>query len=485
MKILYKIKLIVIVLLVMGCDSNEFLTITPSNSNTPLSFYNSEKQITEGVNAIYSTNRGLNNGQWRFGEFRSDNTSYQRNEADRGGSPTEEIDEFTMNSDNGNIGGYWNGWYGGVLDCNLVLNNIDNVDFDDEDLKSARKGEALFFRSYFYLNLARSFGDIPFHKLVASSVEDAFGEEFTSRIPVNQVYDEILIDNEQAIDFLPASWPNSEKGRATKGAALMLQAKILMTIQRYAEAIPYLRQMEGLGYNILGNYEMIFNPSNKNHAESVFEIQFDFASGQASNFLGQFVPFTSGNRILIFTQASGRAGLNQPTQDIIDLYPNNDARAAVNIAFDMGEPYVNKYNYAPLAPGQQDVNFPMYRYADARLMLAECLAQTGSFQQGIDIINNEIRPRTGVTDPVTAASQTEALDKIAIERRLELAFENHRWFDLVRTGKAVDVMKAHGDDLLALKPHLTQGLEYENIRTLLAIPFNQVDQYGYPQNPGW
>ncbi|PQV48844.1 SusD-like starch-binding protein associating with outer membrane [Jejuia pallidilutea] len=485
MKILHKIKFVVVALIIVSCDANEFLDIQPANSNTPLSFYTSEKQITEGVNAIYSTNRTINNGQWRFGEFRSDNTSYQRNEADRGGTPTEEIDEFTMNSDNGNISSYWNAWYGGILDCNLVLNNIDNVDFDDEELMNSRKGEALFFRSYFYLNLARSFGDIPFHRLVASSVDDAFSEVFTSRIPVSEVYEEILEDNQEAINYLPASWPNSEVGRATKGAALMLQAKILMTIQRYDEAIPYLRQMEGLGYSILGNYEMVFNPSNKNHAESVFEIQFDYASGQASNFLGQFVPFTSGRDILIFNPASGRAGLNQPTQDIIDLYPADDARAAVNIAYNRGEAFVNKYNYAPLAPGQQDVNFPMFRYADARLMLAECLAQTGSYQAGIDIINNEIRPRTGVAAPVTATSQEDALEKIAVERRLELAFENHRWFDLLRTGKAVETMKAHGEDQMALKPHLTDGLEYENIRTLLAIPFNQVDQYGYAQNPGW
>lgn len=485
MKILYRIKLIIIVAFITSCDTNEFLDIKPQNSNTPLSFYTSEKQITEGVNTIYSTNRSVNNGQWRFGEFRSDNTSYQRNNADRGGASLEEIDEFTMQSDNGNIGSYWNGWYGGVLDCNLVLNNIDDVSFDDPDLKNARKGEALFFRSYFYLNLARSFGDIPFHKLVASSVEDAFREEFTSRVPVNQVYEQILIDNQQAIDFLPASWPNSEKGRATKGAALMLQAKILMTVKRYAEAIPYLRDMESLGYTILSDYEKVFNPNNKNHKESVFEIQFDYASGQASNFLGQFVPFTSGRDILIFGPANGRAGRNQPTTDIINLYPAGDARFNVNIAFNRGEAFVNKYNYAPLNPGQQDVNFPMFRYADARLMLAECLAQSASFQDGIDIINNEIRPRTGLTTPVTASTKEEALEKIATERRLELAFENHRWFDLLRTDKAVEVMTAHGAQEISIKPHLTSGLEYNNIRTLLAIPFNQVDQYGYQQNPGW
>lgn len=485
MKIVYKIKLLLIAIVIVSCDSNEFLDIKPSNSNTPLSFYTSEKQITEGVNAIYSTNRSLNNGQWRFGEFRSDNTSYQRNNSDRGGASTEEIDEFTMNSDNGNIGSYWGGWYGGVLDCNLVLNNIDKVTFTSDALKNARMGEALFFRSYFYLNLARSFGDIPYHKLVPTSVNDAFREEFTSRIPVNQVYEDLLIDNQKAIDFLPASWPATDKGRATKGAALMLQAKILMTIGRYSEAIPHLRAMESLGYQILTNYKQVFDPANKNHKESVFEIQFDYASGQASNFLTNFVPYTSGKDILIFVSASTRAGLNQPTKNIIDLYPVGDARAAVNIAYNRGQAYVNKYNYAPIAAGQQNVNFPMFRYADARLMLAECLAEGSDYQLGINIINNEIRPRTGLVAPVTAANKTEALQKIAVERRLELAFENHRWFDLVRRGEAVQVMLAHGIQERALKPHLTSGLEYTNIRTLLAIPFNQADQYGYPQNSGW
>ena len=484
MKNIFKIVLLTSIISFLSCDVDEFLNLTPANGYTAIAFFENEKQITEGVNAIYNTNRSINNGQWRFGEFRSDNTSYQRNEADRGGQLTEEIDEFTMNSDNPNISSYWNGWYGGILDCNVVLNRIDDIEFEDQDLKNARKGEALFFRSYFYLNLARSYGDVPFHRLVADSPTDALREEFTQRIAVDEIYAEILSDNQQAIDLLPQSWPASDKGRATKGAALMLQAKILMTNGKYAEAIPFLRQMEGLGYQILGNYKQCFDPANKNHAESVFEIQFSFANGQASNFLGQFVPWNSGRSILIFTSANGRAGLNQPTRDIIDLYPANDAREDVNIAYFRGEPYVNKYNYAPLAPGQQDVNFPMFRYADARLMLAECLARTGSFAQGIAIINNEIRPRTGA-GPVAAATQEQALDVIAVERRLELAFENHRWFDLLRYGNAVQVMTAHGQAQINQKPHLRQGLEYNNIRTILAIPFNQVQQFGYTQNQGW
>lgn len=485
-------KNIILLLLAMqfsfiSCDDpDDFLTTTPINSHTPLAFYQTEKQINDGVVAIYNENRNFNNGQWRFGEFRSDNTSYQRNEADRGGSGTEAIDEFTMNSDNGNIGGYWNGLYNAVLACNVVLENIDNVEFTEvPENKDFRRGEALFFRAWFYFNLVRSFGDIPLHTLVASSPTDALREEFTSRKPASEVYQFILQEAQQAIDLLPGSWPASEAGRATKGAALMLKAKIHMAIQEYQQAIPLLMDMETLGYQILPVYEQVFNPDNKNHAESVFEIQYSFANGQPSNFLGQFVPFTSGDRILIFTSASGRAGLNQPTQDLIDLFPEGDARDTVSIAFDNGVPFINKFNYAPLAPGAQDVNWPMFRYADARLMLAECLAETGSWQEGIEIINNDIRPRTGVTEPVVASDQADAIQKIADERRLELAFENHRWFDLVRTGKAVEVMTAHGQGQIAIKPHLTPGLEYANIRTLLAIPFSQVDQFGYTQNPGW
>lgn len=474
-----------LVAVISACDVDDFLDIKPANSNTPLSFYETEKQINEAVIAIYSHNRGINNGQWRFGEFRSDNTYYQRNEADRGGFGTEEIDEFTMNSDNGNIGGYWNGWYRGVLLTNVVLENIDNVDFlQAPDNKEFRRGEALFFRAWFYLNLARSFGDVPLVTSVATDPEGALDGEFTNRVPVREVYDLILSDAQSAIDLLPEAWPG-EVGRTTKGAALMLKAKVHMTLQEYDLAIPLLREMEGLGYRILANYEQVFNPNNKNNAESVFEIQFSFNNGQASDFLSAFVPFTSRNRVLIFNNASSRAGLNQPTQDLINLYPDGDIREQVSIDYDQGVPFVGKYNYTPLAPNQQDVNWPMFRYADARLMLAECLAETGAWAQGIAIINNEIRPRTGVAAPVVATGQQDALSKIAIERRLELAFENHRWFDLVRRGEAEQVMLAHGQQLMSERTFLTPGLEYSNIRTLLAIPFVQVEQFGYTQNPGW
>lgn len=381
-------------ILVASCEVEEFLTNEPVDSNTSISFYNTEKQINEGVISIYSQNRSINNGQWRFGEFRSDNTSFQFNPGDGGGHLTEAIDEFTMNSDNPNISDYWNDWYRGILKTNLVLNNIEDVEFRDEELKAYRKGEALFFRSWFYFNLVRSYGDIPYHTLIASDPDDAIREEFTTRQPAEEVYEKILAEAQMAIDLLPASW-SGEVGRATKGAALMLKAKIHMARQQYAEAIPLLRQMETLGYSLLDNYQQIFDPANKNHKESVFEIQFSFEDGQASNFLSKFVPYNSGDDILIFNRATGRAGLNQPTQDIIDLYPESDIRASVNIAFYEGEPYVNKYNYAPLAPNQQNVNFPMFRYADARLMLAECLAQTGNFEEGIAIINNEIRPKVG------------------------------------------------------------------------------------------
>lgn len=485
MKKIYIIALVSILSL-GSCNFEEFLETSPVNSNTPLSFFETEKQINEGVTAIYNKNRSINNGQWRFGEFRSDNTYYQRNPSDRGGSGTEEIDEFTMNSNNGNISDYWNDWYNGVLSCNIVLQNIEDVPFNSQpELKDIRKGEALFFRSWFYFNLVRSFGDVPLVTNVAVSPESALEGEYTDRVPTKDVYTKILEDVQMAIDFLPDSWNGADVGRVTKGAALMLKAKVYMTNQEFEKAIPLLREMEGLGYEILSNYEQVFNPDNKNHKESVFEVQFSFANGQSSNFLGQFVPFTSGNRILIFNPASSRAGLNQPTQDLIDLYPEGDLRSDVSIAYDLGVPYVNKYNYAPLAPGAQDVNWPMFRYADARLMLAECLAETGSFVDAISIINNEIRPRTGVVVPVTALSRDEALEKIAIERRLELAFENHRWFDLVRTGRAEEIMTAQGQELYQERDFLTPGLEYTNIRTLLAIPFQQVDQFGYEQNPGW
>lgn len=469
-----------------SCD--DFLDVRPETFLTPGNFYQNEQQIDQAVAAVYNVNRGLiNDVHWRIGENRSDNTSFQYNPSDRGGIPNEEVDEFLMNSSNGVLSGYWNRCYTGISRANFILGNIDEVNYANETVKEYRKGEVLFLRSWFYFNLARIFGDVPYVTTPGTSPEVIFTDEFLTRVPVAQVYDRILADVQQAIDFLPNA-DETESGRATIGAALMLKAKMHMALQEFEQAIPLLEQIQGLGYELLPDYPSIFSPNNKNNSESIFEIQYSFALGQGSNFVTRFVPFNSGNDILGASGPAGsRAGQNQPTQDLIDLYSSSDIRFQHNISFyNAGSttvPWMSKYNFGFEDNGIQDINLPMFRYADALLMLAECRNEVFGLDQTAIILLNQIRLRAGIR-PINITDPQQLREAIETERRLELAFENHRWFDLVRTGRAVEVMTAHGEAQKAEKSTVTPEA-YTNIRTLLGIPLREVEEFGFNQNPGW
>lgn len=471
----------------ISCD--DFLETFPETDRTPENFFQNEVQMVEAVAGIYNVNRQLiNQLQGRIGENRSDNTSFQFNPNDRGGSLVEAVDEFVMLSDNPFLVEYWRQNFLGIARSNFLLENLDGAEFVNEADREAIRGEALFLRSWFYFNLVRAYGDIPYATSAADSPDEAVSAEFIERIAVSQIYVNILADAQIAIDLLPTQWDEQNTGRATRGAALMLKAKMHMAQSQFDLAIPLLEEMGTLGYQLLPSYESIFNPNNKNHTESVFEIQYSFAVGQPSNFLSPFVPFNSGFDILGDSGPAGpRAGQNQPTQDLINLYGDNDPRRDNNIGFYEKDgviiPWMAKFNYPFEDLQQQDVNFPMFRYADALLMLAECYNEVGGGDA--KAIVEQIRTRAGIPDPaIDATSQEELRQAIADERRLELAFENHRYFDLVRTGRLAEVMTAHGIDQKAEKTTVLPDA-YTNIRTILGIPNGQIIEFGYEQNEGW
>ncbi len=482
-----KIYIFLMGLTFVGCS--DFLDETPENFITPQGFFRNEQQINEAVSAIYNSNRNLMNEEhWRLGENRSDNSSFQFNPGDRGGIPNEEVDLFLMLAANPNIAGYWNSAYSGISRANFTLANLDNVEFLNENNKAVRRGEVLFLRSWFYFNLAQLYGDVPLVLSAGDSPDRILSSEYIDRVPVAQVYEQILTDMEVAVNLLPLK-EATEAGRATKGAALMLKAKMHMVLNQFTEARGLLQEMQSHGYALLPDYASIFAPNNKNNSESVFEIQYSFALGQGSDLVSRFVPFNSGSDILGENGPAGsRAGQNQPTQDLINLYDPADKRFLHNISFyDDGvvnEPWMSKFNFGFEAQGTntQNVNFPMFRYADALLMLAECYNEVGGGDP-VAIIE-QIRTRALTNAALTPAELSNLDETIADERRRELAFENHRWFDLVRTGRAVDVMSAHGMQQKAEKVTVPPQA-YTNIRTLLAVPQGQVEEFGFEQTPGW
>ncbi|MGB5819752.1 MAG: RagB/SusD family nutrient uptake outer membrane protein [Saonia sp.] len=476
-------------LLLVSCE--DFLEETPEDFRTPTSFFQTESEIDQGIAGIYGKNRFLHNGdgklQLRFGESRSDNTNIEVT-GDTGGFDDDQLNEFTMDATNGRIRAYWGENYIGISRANFVLASIDAVTFGNPDAKNARKGEALFLRTLFYFNLARIYGDVPYVVNPGQSPDQILAEEFIERDPQSEVYASILLDAQEAIDLLPVQ--TNDPGRATRGAALMLKAKIHMALQQFNEARPLLEEITTLGYALLPNYTDVF--FTKNHNEGIFEIQFSPALNQGADFLRNFVPFSSGQDIVGGNSTpNSRGNQFQPTQDLIDVYSDNDLRRAHNISTYLDVPTNTEFQWASkfafpfdeVQVNQQNINWQMYRYADALLMLAECYEKVGGGDPATII--EQIRARAGLPDPTLSTTELSDLEQtIADERRRELAFEGHRYFDLLRTGKLVEVMTTHGAQQVADGLSTTGGA-YQNIRTIIGIPDGQVVQFGFQQTPGW
>ncbi len=480
---------------IISC-SKSFLDVEPIDRYVVSNFVQNQGQVEQAVVACYRKVFAIaNNYIWIYGDFLSDNTSYYRNPTDRGGVATEEVDEFMAEARNTTFNGVYQESFEGVTRSNYVLGNIENITFTSDSLKNLRKAEAQFFRAWHYFNLVRLFGDVP---LVTQVITDSRESYKLKRDPADQIYPQIIIPDAQfAVEKLPTKVPASQTGRLTKGAALMLLSKIYMTQKRFAEAKPLLEEVTRLGYALNANYVDNFNPSKKNSPESIYEIQAgDITS--AFGLMGQWAPWGSA-RTVWGAGANSRGGLNQPTEDLIKAYETADSlrsKVVVGIykAGTVDVPYMNKFNYYDAALNANAINYPIYRYADALLMLAECQNETNETDKAIANLNL-IRTRAkipsktrGNANPVYAVnSQADMRTAIEKERQIELAGEGRRWFDLVRTGRAEQVMKEHGarEKANELKKTYLLPEAFIKIRILLPMPDREIREFGFSQTPEW
>lgn len=491
MKIKYILSSAFLVLISLNACKKELTYLDPVNNYSYYNFPENEDQVNQAVVAIYAHARTMfNNNLWQLGEFRSDNTSFRFNPNDRGGFATEQLDEFTALSDNGIISNMWDDSYQGIVRTNYALQNLDDITFRDPLVKKARQAEAKFWRAWYYFNLVRLYGDVPLvTKVIIIPSEGATYQ----REPVSKIYNDLIIpDAVTAVAGLPTTTSATDKGRLTKGAAIMLLAKVYMTLNRWNDAVTTLTDLPTLGYSLNANYVDNFDPFKKNGPESILEMQSDAAQAVTYGFYGSWTPWGTGTTIFP-GGSNSRGGLNQPTKDLINSYEANDRRKAVTIGTTNNIDFLRKFLYWDLATRTNPVNFPVYRYADGLLMLAEALNEQAFPNTTAFNYLNQVRTRAGLpnktqNNPIPAlAINSQADFRIAIERerRVELAGENHRWFDLLRTNRAVTVMIAHGLAEKVLKPTTLGQGAYENIKTLLAIPFRQQERFKYTQNPGW
>jgi len=388
----------------------------------------------------------------------------------------------------------WSRNYTGIYRANVMLEKTGNVPGLSDDLKARYVAEMKFLRAYYYFDLVRLFGNIPLITTVLQS------DQFFNQLQVKpaDVYAQIEKDLGDAIPNLPATVTTAENGRVTKGAAQALLGKAIIyenNTARMQEAAAALEQVNSSSnYHLLTNYADIFDPGNKFNAESIFEIGHTSTAGKGwgnwPNFDGNVGVQMVGPRSYsgpVFESNAAGYGFCPVTLDLVNALKDDPRYPATIINMDSLQAagyctYQKSYQntgyfirkFAPLAAYQGTVgdiplNWPNdeieIRLADTYLLEAEALVRGGGDQVKAQSYLDKVRARVGLP------SVTATLDNIYNERRLELATEGHRWFDLVRTGKAATVLAPKGFTA--------------NKNEVLPIPLAELSNTKLVQNPGY
>lgn len=442
--------LLVSFLAIFGC-TQEYLENTEEYTIDSENYFNSEEDYYNALIGVYDVLQStyLN---VIMGEIASDNT------VSGGESATDvigwqQIDEMEHTPVNANLDDLWDWNFAGVQRANYILEYKDKIDFEG---KSTIIAEARFLRAYFTFELLKWFGPIP----LKGDERFVLGDEKTiPRAPVEEVYAQIESDLKFAIEHLDYTAP--QVGRATKGAAQALLGKAYLYQEEFQKAADVLTNLINNGPYALADYTTLFLQEGENGVGSVFEIQYTGEEGAGFGCL----QCSEGNVAVGFNGVRNYSGpvfesgysFNLPTQEVVDLFTENDIRKEVSIldieawAAKTGASYTEGYKhtgyfnrkYLPRkndnagdANLTQPNNYRAIRYADVLLMAAEALNRGNIDDERARMYLNLVRVRAGL-EPVTV-SGSNLTQAIYTTRRLELIGEGHRFFDLVRTGRAAE-----------------------------------------------
>ena len=449
--------------LLTGCKSG-FLDLTPQSQPNADNFYRTANDFGNAVNGAYDALQSANQYGGDFNtllEARSDNVL--DNDPSSNAGLRYNIDRFIEPTTNTVLRDTWGSLYTGINRTNLILDKIDAIPFD-ATLKARYTGEAQFIRALSYFNLVRLWGKVPL-VLKAGSTADA---RAYIRNEVTDIYAAIEKDLTAAATNLPASYSGSDVGRATSGAAKALLGKVLITEQKYTQAVQVLREVANSNtYRLLPAIGDVFTVANKNNAEIVFAVKFRKGVGGVSEGHGLWFGTNIGDNI---------------EKSLRSAYAADDKRLPLiaQIAVPSNVNVVpRKYYDEVSATNDVGNDYPVLRYADVILLLAEALNEVGYQANGEALqLLNQIRTRAGVAVYTAAqlSSQAAFRDAVLAERRLEFPLEGQRWFDLIRTGKAIDAIKV-------------TGITVPANRLIYPIPQSEIDVYNNPgtfaQNPGY
>ncbi|RED43871.1 putative outer membrane starch-binding protein [Winogradskyella eximia] len=471
----------------ISCDSEEFLNPLPDTAIVVENYYQTDEDVLAGIIGIYDAIQGVNENtdssyersnrgvqvEYLLTEHRTDNTRGKTSEGSKA-----DFHRYLIDATNAQSEDYYQSMYQIIFRANDILVYIDAA---SEENRAKYVAEAKFLRAYAYFNLVRLFGDVP---LVTSVVgPEETGALFT-RVDEAQVYEQIIADLVEAKDVLD----NTYKSRASKAAAQGLLAKVYLTQGvNYGEAAQLCLDVMSSGFSLQDNFSDVFY--NELNDEIIFAVQYEFGNSDESQAFS--AEFTSFNR-------QGREdGLNLVEQNLIDdfaVYGGNRT-AASYVALGTGTNISNEViKFLPFGTDLNAVPEPTYgpsaqqagndwiilRYSDVLLMHAEAILAGGAQTNSAAAIDSymEVRVRAGF-DAVTDRPSVLTKEALLVERRVELAFENQRFFDLVRFGVANEVIGDYA---------ASQGFSDYNVRQLLLpIPSREINLSDnvLGQNPGY
>lgn len=436
----------------ISCEDD--LNVDPNEKISETDLLSNPAKATQLVNGVYDKmlDYDMNSFSW-IGI-----TSITSDDADKGstsgdsGADKNKLDNLTFASSDVSFNDVWKARYTGIGRANATLFYLEKLNIDPT-LKSRLIGEVKFLRALWYFDLVRCFGGVPIvvnYDVDINDTETILNTAYT-RKSKQETYAQIELDLLDAINRLPlkGQYAPTEIGRATKGAAQGLLAKVYLYQEKYVQSFDMAGQVMGSGqYGLLTDYAQVWREAGENGPESIFEVQAISGNGIQSY---SYVQEPRGTPDLGW-------GFNTPSLSLTNSYEPGDLRKDATIMFipsTLWDGFVApatlnnpRYNYkayqsriaeSPFTDREQSgKNLRILKYSDILLIRAEAAYRIGNTAEALAQVN-VIRTRAGLPPALTVTLQS-----IWNERRWEMAMEHDRWFDLVRTGQALSAMAANG-----------------------------------------
>jgi hypothetical protein len=503
-----------------GCND---LSLEPLDKLNAETFYKTHADFDAAIFATYSSIQdfwnissetlGEDGEYWKISLATTDDVAADGNN----GGPTS-YDELRINPSDNAFAAIYAQIYEGILRANIVLHNLDLENELTDEEKDQFEGEAKFLRAFFHFEAMKWWGTPPLVTEAITSFTSVNDLKHGNATPA-ELYAQILSDFQDAFAKLPDTWDSGNTGRATKWAAKAYEGKVLVWKGDWALARTAFEDVIASNkYQLIDtdnpaqDLEDVFAFDNENNSESIFEVQFGGPFSDDNIWVfddthTEAVKASQGTSRNLFWDAAngapgGKAGYYVPTQDLVNTFEPGDARLEAFIYGTLSVPgdeyYYSALESAPYDPAWSPTGFNikkyrgrrndaeknyaahlfadfnnerLFRYAELKLLYAETLIKTGDLP-GAENQINDIRNRAGLSNVAPFGNATDAMNALIHEKRVELAFEGQRWFDIVRWDIGATVFGASWDPKLSRFP----------------FPQIEIDRVGediLAQNPGY